>query len=50
MLFDAVRDLFNDFKVFADQIGAVHAGLARETRRDDADIRARNIGIIIRAF
>ena len=47
---DALADRFHDFQVDAQKVIAAHPRLARDTGGDDADIRARDVGVIVRAL
>ena len=47
---DAFADGFHDLEVDAQKVIAAHAGLARHTGCDDADIGACDIGVILCAF
>ncbi len=49
MLLDVLADRGDDLGVDADEIVAAHAGFARDAGRDDNDIGARQLGIIVRA-
>jgi len=46
---DLLRDALDDVVVLVQQVVAAHAGLAREPRRDDHDVRVRRIGVVIGA-
>jgi len=50
VLLDAFADRFHHFQVDAQQVVAAHARLARHAGGDDADIGARDIGVIIGAL
>jgi hypothetical protein len=47
---DALAHGFHDLEVDAQKVVAAHARLARHTGGDDADIRARDVGVIVRAL
>jgi hypothetical protein len=44
---DALADGLHDLQIDADQVVAAHARLARHAGGDDADVGARDVGIVI---
>ena len=47
---DALADLLHDLEIDAEQVVAAHARLARHAGRDDDDVRARDVGVGVRAL
>ena len=47
MLADAFTHRFHDLQIDADQVVTAHARLPGNTGRDDADVGARDVGIVI---
>jgi hypothetical protein len=47
---DALADGLHDLQVDADQVVAAHARLAGNTRRDDAYVGARDVGVVVGAL
>jgi hypothetical protein len=47
---DALADGLHDLQVDADQVVAAHARLARHAGGDDADVGARDVGVVVGAL